>query len=96
MPQARPLRVVQQFLDATALAVPADLDVHLILDPYQIHETQLIRNWLAKRPRFPRSVPPPVVDPVGLVILLFREIGAPTVDDRARIIASKKGPAFSE
>jgi transposase len=32
--------------------VPADLDVHLILDNYGTQKTALIRNWLAKRPRF--------------------------------------------
>ncbi len=40
------------FLDAIDRAVPQELDVHLILDNYQTHKTQLIRNWLAKRPRF--------------------------------------------
>ena len=33
-------------------AVPRDLDVHLIMDNYGTHKTPLIRNWLAKRPRF--------------------------------------------
>jgi transposase len=28
------------------------LDVHLVLDNYGTHKTDLIRNWLAKRPRF--------------------------------------------
>ena len=32
--------------------MPADLDVHLILDNYGTHKTALIRRWLAKRPRF--------------------------------------------
>ena len=32
--------------------VPADLDFHLILDNYGTHNTQLIRDWAAKRPRF--------------------------------------------
>jgi len=32
--------------------VPADLDIHLILDNYATHKTPLIRHWLAKRPRF--------------------------------------------
>ena len=42
----------RRFLDAIDQAVPADLDVHLILDNYQTHKTPLIRNWLAKRPRY--------------------------------------------
>ena len=40
------------FLDAIDQAVPPELDVHLILDNYQTHKTPLIRNWLAKRPRY--------------------------------------------
>ena len=42
----------RRFLDTIDQAVPADLDVHLILDNYQTHKTPLIRNWLAKRPRY--------------------------------------------
>ena len=29
-----------------------DLDVHLVMDNYATHKTPLIRNWLAKRPRW--------------------------------------------
>jgi transposase len=42
----------RQFLDTIDGQVPADLDVHLILDNYGTHKTALIRRWLAKRPRF--------------------------------------------
>jgi transposase/transposase-like protein len=42
----------RNFLDTIEKNVPAELDVHLILDNYGTHKTQLIRNWLAKRPRF--------------------------------------------
>jgi len=42
----------RRFLDTIEANVPADLDVHLILDNYGTHKTALIRNWLAKRPRF--------------------------------------------
>jgi transposase len=41
-----------RFLDTIGANVPADLDVHLILDNYGTQKTALIRNWLAKRPRF--------------------------------------------
>jgi len=40
------------FLDTIEKNVPPELDVHLILDNYGTHKTELIRNWLAKRPRF--------------------------------------------
>src|SRR5579863_5307264 len=42
----------RRFLDTIEAQVPADLDVHLILDNYSTHKTALIRNWLLKRPRF--------------------------------------------
>lgn len=42
----------RKFLDTIEAAVPVELDVHLILDNYGTHKTALIRNWLAKRPRF--------------------------------------------
>jgi transposase len=42
----------RKFLDTIESNVPEDLDVHLILDNYGTHKTQLIRDWAAKRPRF--------------------------------------------
>jgi transposase len=42
----------RNFLDTIENNVPAELDVHLILDNYGTHKTQLIRDWLVKRPRF--------------------------------------------
>jgi transposase len=40
------------FLDQIEANVPADLDVHLVMDNYATHKTKLIRDWLAKRPRW--------------------------------------------
>jgi transposase len=42
----------RQFLDEIEARVPAGLDVHLVWDNYATHKTALIRNWLAKRPRW--------------------------------------------
>ncbi len=42
----------RNFLDTIEDNVPGELDVHLILDNYGTHKTQLIRDWAAKRPRF--------------------------------------------
>jgi transposase len=50
-PQHR-AREFRKFLDVLDGAVPADLDVHLILANYATHKTPLIRRWLAKRPRY--------------------------------------------
>jgi transposase len=42
----------RKFLDEIEAAVPRDLDVHLVMDNYATHKTPLIRNWLARRPRW--------------------------------------------
>ena len=42
----------RNFLDEIEAAFPVDLDVHLVMDNYATHKTPLIRNWLARRPRW--------------------------------------------
>src|SRR2546430_4642612 len=42
----------RRFLDTIEAAVPADLEIHLILDNYATHKTPAIRRWLAKPPRY--------------------------------------------
>jgi transposase len=42
----------RKFLDTVEANVPADLDVHLVMDNVATHKTKLIRDWLAKRPRW--------------------------------------------
>jgi transposase len=42
----------RRFLDAIEAAVPAGLEIHLILDNYGTHKTPAIRRWLAKRPHY--------------------------------------------
>jgi transposase len=42
----------RKFLDEIEANVPANLDVHLVMDNYATHKTQIIRDWLAKRPRW--------------------------------------------
>jgi len=42
----------RKFLDTVDAAVPAALDVHVILDNYGTHKTPLIHRWLARRPRY--------------------------------------------
>jgi transposase len=42
----------RKFLDEIEANVPGDLDIHLVMDNYATHRTQLIRDWLAKRPRW--------------------------------------------
>src|SRR5437868_12043554 len=45
-------REFRKFLDEIERRVPNGLDVHLVWDNYATHKTPLIRNWLAKRPRW--------------------------------------------
>ena len=40
------------FLKKIEGAVPADLDIHLVLDNYGTHKTALVRQWLQKRSRY--------------------------------------------
>jgi transposase len=40
------------FLDEIDCGVPPNLEVHLVLDNLRTHKTGLIRDWLAKRPRY--------------------------------------------
>lgn len=40
------------FLETIDAAVPADLEVHLILDNYGTHKTPAIRRWLIRHPRY--------------------------------------------
>src|SRR5437764_409872 len=45
-------REFRAFLNTVEAAVPADLDVHIVMDNVSSHKTQAIRNWFAKRPRW--------------------------------------------
>lgn len=42
----------RHFLDTIDRNVPAELDVHLVLDNASTHKSPLILRWLAKRPRY--------------------------------------------
>ena len=42
----------KSFLDRIEQEVPADLEVHIVLDNYGTHKTELIRRWLLRHPRF--------------------------------------------
>lgn len=42
----------RKFLDLIEANVPANLDVHVVMDNASTHKTKLIRDWFAKRPRW--------------------------------------------
>ena len=41
-----------RFLDRIEAVAPVHMDVHLVVDNYDTHKEQKIREWMAKRPRF--------------------------------------------
>lgn len=64
----------RKFLDAIEANVPADLDVHLIMDNYGTHKTAIIKRWLAKRPRFHVHFTPTYGSWLNLVERWFAEL----------------------
>src|SRR5260370_41111276 len=67
-------REFRRFLDTIEQNVPPELDVHLILDNYGTHKTQLIRRWLAQRPRFHLHFTPTSASWLNLVERWFAEL----------------------
>jgi transposase len=67
-------REFRKFLDTIEAAVPADLDIHLILDNYATHKTAAIRRWLAKRPRYHVHFTPTSASWLNLVERWFVEL----------------------
>ena len=67
-------REFRRFLDTIERNVPAELDVHLILDNYGTHKTHRIRRWLAKRPRFHLHFTPTSASWLNLVERWFAEL----------------------
>jgi len=64
----------RKFLDLIDANVPADLEVHLIMDNYGTHKTPRIRSWLAKRPRFHVHFTPTYGSWLNLVERWFGEL----------------------
>jgi len=42
----------RKFLTEVEQAVPADLDIHLVLDNYAMHKAPPVKAWLARHPRY--------------------------------------------
>jgi transposase len=66
----------KQFLQAINRAVPAELDVHLILDNYSTHKTPAIKRWLVAHPRFILHFTPTGASWCNLVERFFGELTA--------------------
>lgn len=64
----------RQFLDLIESQVPAELEVHLVLDNYGTHKTALIQKWFAKRPRYHLHFTPTYGSWINLVERWFAEL----------------------
>ncbi len=64
----------RRFLDEIEASVPAGLDVHLVMDNYATHKTQVIRNWLAKRPRWQVHLTPTSASWINQVERFFAKL----------------------
>ena len=64
----------KKFLITIDQEVPADLDVHLILDNYSTHKTPAIKRWLAAHPRFHLHFTPTGASWLNLVERWFGEL----------------------
>jgi transposase len=63
-----------KFLREIESNVPADLDVHLVMDNYATHKTPAIRRWLAKRPHWHVHFTPTSASWVNQVERFFAEL----------------------
>jgi len=64
----------RRFLDLIEAQVPAELEVHIILDNYGTHKAAMIRKWFAKRPRYHLHFTPTYGSWINLVERWFAEL----------------------
>ena len=64
----------RRFLATLERAVPAELEVHLILDNYATHKTPAVRRWLVAHPRFVCHFTPTGASWLNLVERWFAEL----------------------
>lgn len=63
-----------KFLKTIDAAVPAGLDLHLVLDNYATHKTPKVKDWLVKHPRFHLHFTPTSSSWLNLVERWFAEL----------------------
>jgi transposase len=64
----------RKFLNLINRSVPADLDVHVIVDNYSTHKTPEIHRWLLRNPRFELHFTPTYSSWLNLVERWFAEL----------------------
>jgi len=68
-----------QFLKTIDQEVPADLEIHLILDNYATHKTPQVKRWLKRHPRFHLHFTPTSSSWLNLVERFFRDLSQDVV-----------------
>jgi transposase len=63
-----------RFLKLIEQSVPADLDVHLVMDNYGTHKVAKVRQWLLRHPRYHVHFTPTSASWLNLVERLFAEV----------------------
>lgn len=63
-----------KFLDQIDEALPAELDVHVVLDNASTHKTPAVRKWLLRHPRFTFHFTPTSSSWLNLVERWFAEL----------------------
>jgi transposase len=66
----------RKFLDTIENNVPAELDIHLIMDNYATHKTAIIQSWPIKRPRIHVHFTPTAASWLNLVERWFAALTA--------------------
>ena len=64
----------KKFLQTLDKEVPADLDIHLVLDNSSTHKTPAIKDWLLAHPRFVLHFTPTSSSWMNLVERWFAEL----------------------
>jgi transposase len=64
----------RRFLNLIDASVPADLDVHVVLDNSSTHKTPSIQRWLVRHPRFTLHFTPTYSSWLNLVERWFAEL----------------------
>ena len=62
------------FLREIERQVPAELDIHIVMDNYATHKTQAIRNWFAKRPHWHMHFTPTSASWLNQIERFFAEL----------------------
>jgi transposase len=64
----------KKFLNEIERRVPADHDIHIVMDNYATHKTPAIREWFARRPRWHVHFTPTGASWLNMVERFFAEI----------------------